>query len=146
MTSGSGNAAKLQYTVHDRAADGTWKPADGLQTVELAGAVGPRGVKLLPMDVNGDQRLDLLSIAGGAAKAGVQVLQVQDDGSLTAVSQASQLDPGITAPGRSFVRGSQLLAAQATLLADSPLTPAAGRWKTNSTPAKHPPSWRAWRL
>ena len=112
MTSGSGNAAKLQYTVHDRAADGTWKPADGSQTVELAGAVGPRGVKLLPMDVNGDQRLDLLSIAGGAAKAGVQVLQVQDDGSLTVVSQASQLDPGITAPGRSFVRGSQLLAAR----------------------------------
>ena len=112
LTQGSGNAAKLQYIIHDRAADGTWKPLDGSQPVELTGAVGPRGVKLLPLDINGDQRTELLSIAGGAAKSGVHVLEVQDNGSLTVASQTSQLDPGITAPGRAFARGGQLFAAR----------------------------------
>ncbi|MEY3175755.1 MAG: hypothetical protein RLZZ436_3669 [Planctomycetota bacterium] len=126
-TQGSGNSARLQYLIHDRAADGSWKPADGSQPVELVGAVGPRGVKLIPMDVDGDQRPELLSIAAGAAKTGVHVLQVQDNGSLSVASQASQLDPGITAPGRAFVRGGQLLAARDNFARR--LTFAAGGWK-----------------
>jgi hypothetical protein len=127
MTQGTGSAAKLQYIIHDRAADGSWKPTEGSQPVELTGAVGPKGVKLTALDINGDQRPELLSIANGAAKAGVQVLELQDNGSLIAASQTSQLDPGITAPGRAFVRGGQLYAARDNFARR--LTFGSGGWK-----------------
>ena len=112
MTQGSGNSAKLQYSVHERSADGQWQPSANSKPVELTAATGPRGVKLLPMDVDGDQQLDLLSIASGAAKAGFHVLRQQNDGSLALAEQKNQLDTGISAPGRAFVRGKLLFAAR----------------------------------
>ena len=112
MTQGSGNSAKLQYTLHERSADGQWLPSANSKPIELTAAVGPRGVKLLPMDVDGDQKLDLLSIASGSAKTGFHVLRQQEDGSLIVAEQKNQLDTGIASPGRAFVRGSQLFAAR----------------------------------
>lgn len=111
-TQGSGNSAKLQYTAYERSADGEWQPSANSKPIELTAAAGPRGVKLLPMDVDGDQKLDLLSIASGAAKAGFHVLRQQDDGSLMVAEQKNQLDTGIAAPGRAFVRSNLLFAAR----------------------------------
>ena len=129
MTQGSGNSVKVQYVVYERREGGEWLPAANWKPVELAGAAGPRGLKLVPMDVDGDGRMDLLSIAGGTAKAGVNVLRQQEDGSLAVAEQKSQLDPGITSPGRAFVRGGQLLAARENFARRLSFGP--GGWKVD---------------
>ncbi len=91
---------------------GEWKRADGDQKIELTGAVGSRGLKLVQMDVNKDGRMDLLSIPSGTAKAGIQVLLQQENGALELAKQTSQLDLGVAAAGRTFVSNDRLLVAR----------------------------------
>jgi len=112
LTQGSGATMKLEYQRFSRSDSGEWTRVEAQKKLELAGAVGSRGVRLIPMDVNADGRQDLLSIAAGAAKNGVQVLLQGEDGSLLLAEQKSQLDVGVTAPGRTSVRGNQLLVAR----------------------------------
>ncbi len=112
LSQGSGNSAKLEYQRHRRDADGRWARVAEDAKLEFAGAVGQRGVKLVQMDVNGDGRQDLLSIASGQAKAGFHVLLQGETGQLTAAVSSSQLEAGVAAAGRTFVTGSNLLVAR----------------------------------
>ncbi len=112
LSQGSGATQKLEYQHFGRAATGEWKRVEEQRQLELSGAIGSKGVRLVPMDVNADGRQDLLSIAAGAAKNGVQILMQSEDGSLSVAEQKSQLDVGVTAPGRTSVRGNQLLVAR----------------------------------
>ena len=112
LTQGSGASVKLEYQRFSRSVSGEWVRVEDQKKLELAGAIGSRGVRLIPMDVDADGRQDLLSIAAGAAKNGVQVLLQGEDGKLTLAEQKSQLDVGVTGPGRTSVKGSQLLVAR----------------------------------
>jgi hypothetical protein len=112
LSQGSGNSAKLEYRRHRRDADGRWAQVADDAKLEFTGAVGQRGVRLVQMDVNGDGRQDLLSIASGQAKSGFHVLLQGESGQLTAAISSSQLDAGVAAAGRIFVNGSNLLVAR----------------------------------
>lgn len=112
LSQGSGAAQKLEYQRFSRTAAGEWTRVEEQRKLELSGAIGSKGVRLVPMDVNADGRQDLLSIAAGAAKNGVQILLQSEDGSLSVAEQKSQLDVGVTGPGRTSVRGNQLLVAR----------------------------------
>ena len=112
MTQGTGNSMKLEFQRLVRTETGEWKRVDGDKKIELTGAVGGRGLKLVKMDVNRDGRMDLLSIPSGTAKAGIQVLLQQENGALELAKQTSQLDLGVTAAGRTFVTNERLLVAR----------------------------------
>lgn len=112
ITQGTGNSMKLEFQRLLRTDTGEWKRADSDKTIELTGAVGGRGLKLVKMDVNKDGRMDLLSIPNGTAKAGIQVLLQQENGALELAKQTSQLDLGVTAAGRTFVTNERLLVAR----------------------------------
>lgn len=112
VTSGTGNAMKLVFHRYARTDKGLWEQLPSDRKLEFAGAVGPRGVRLVSMDVNRDGRTDLLSVPSGTAKSGVQVLIHGEDGSLAAAGQKSQLDLGVSAAGRTFVANDQLLVAR----------------------------------
>lgn len=112
VTQGTGNAMKLEYQRYIQNDGGEWTRAEKDARLELTGAVGARGVKLVHMDANGDRRMDLLSVPSGTAKSGVQVLLQKDDGSFELAKQKSQLDLGVSAAGRTFVAGSRLLVAR----------------------------------
>ncbi len=111
VTVGTGNAMKLnfhRYVTNDK---GAWEQAAKSDKLEFTNAVGPRGSRLVQMDVNGDGRQDVLSISSGTAKAGFVVLTQEADGSLVAGQKMTQ-DIGISSAGRTFVAGDQLLIAR----------------------------------
>jgi hypothetical protein len=112
LSQGSGNSARLEYQRFRRDADGKWSRVAEDPKLELSGAVGQRGVRLVAMDVNADGRQDLLSIAAGQAKSGFHVLLQAENGSLSAAVSSSQLEAGVSSPGRVFVSGSGLLVAR----------------------------------
>lgn len=112
MTQGSGSSMKLGFQRLVRTETGGWEKPNGDKPIELAGAVGSRGVRLVGMDVNQDGRSDLLSVPSGTSKAGVQVLLQLDNGALELAKQQSQLDLGISTAGRTFVIGDRLLIAR----------------------------------
>lgn len=112
LTSGTGNSMKLLFQRFSKKDDGTWSQMSSDKKLEFTGAVGPRGIRLVSMDVDRDGRMDLLSVPSGTAKSGVQVLIHQEDGSLAAAGQKSQLDLGVSTAGRTFVANDQLLIAR----------------------------------
>ena len=112
LSQGSGNSARLEYQRFRRDADGKWSRVAEDPKLELSGAVGQRGVRLVAMDVNTDGRQDLLSIAAGQAKSGFHVLLQAENGSLSTAVSSSQLEAGVSSPGRVFVSGSGLLVAR----------------------------------
>lgn len=112
LSQGSGNSAKLEYQRHIRVDKGAWTRVAEDAKLEFSGAVGQRGVRLVPMDVNADGRMDLLSIASGQAKSGFHVLLQGESGALSAAVSGSQLEAGVTSAGRVFVSGSNLLVAR----------------------------------
>ena len=112
LTSGSGASAKLQFQRLIRSELGEWLAAKDDAKIELAGAVGSRGLRLVRMDVNSDGRTDLLSVPTGTSKAGVQVLLQKEDGSLEIAHEKSRLDLGVSAAGRTFVSNDRLLVAR----------------------------------
>ncbi len=112
VTQGTGNSMKLEYQRFIQNDGGEWIRSEKDTKLELTGAVGARGVKLVHMDVNSDGRIDLLSVPSGTAKSGVQVLLQSEDGSFELAKQKSQLDLGVSAAGRTFVAGSRLLVAR----------------------------------
>ena len=112
LTQGTGASMKLEFQRLVRTEAGEWIKAETDKKIELSGAVGARGVRFVRMDVNRDGRIDLLSVPGGTAKAGVQVLLQQEDGSLELAKQKSQLDLGVSAAGRTFVMNDRLLVAR----------------------------------
>jgi hypothetical protein len=112
QTQGTGNSMKLLFQRLVRTDAGVWEPVLPDSKLELTGAVGARGVRLVSMDVNGDQRTDLLTVPSGTSKSGVQVLLQQTDGSLALAEQKSQLDLGVSSSGRTFVSGNRLLVAR----------------------------------
>ncbi len=112
LTSGSGSSSKLQFQRLVRNDSGEWTAAKDDTNLELAGAVGSRGVRLVKMDVNSDGRTDLLSVPTGTSKTGVQVLLQKEDGSLEVAQEKSRLDLGVSSAGRTFVRNDRLLVAR----------------------------------
>lgn len=112
VTQGTGNSMKLEYLRYVRSENGEWTQAEADKKLELTGAVGARGVRLVQMDVNSDGRIDLLSVPSGTAKSGVQVLMQMENGSFEIAKQKSQLDLGVSAAGRTFVAGSRLFVAR----------------------------------
>jgi hypothetical protein len=112
LTVGTGNSMKLEFQRLTRAESGEWIRAESDKKIELTGAVGARGVRLVKMDVNQDGRTDVLSVPSGTAKSGVQVLLQMEDGSLEVAKQKSQLDLGVSAAGRTFVSKERLLVAR----------------------------------
>jgi hypothetical protein len=112
LTMGTGNSMKLEFQRLTRAESGEWVRAESDKKIELTGAVGARGVRLVKMDVNQDGRTDILSVPSGTSKAGVQVLLQMEDGSLEVAKQKSQLDLGVSASGRTFVSKDRLLVAR----------------------------------
>ncbi len=112
LTTGTGASSKLTFQRLVRNDAEEWLPANDGQKIELAGAVGSRGVRLVRMDANGDSRTDLLSIPTGTSKAGVQVLLQKDDGSLEVAQDKTRLDLGVSAAGRTFVQNDRLLVAR----------------------------------
>lgn len=112
LTAGTGNSMKLEFQRLTRAESGEWVRAESDKKIELTGAVGARGVRLVKMDVNQDGRTDVLSVPSGTAKSGVQVLLQLEDGSLEVAKQKSQLDLGVSAAGRTFVSKDRLLIAR----------------------------------
>ncbi len=112
VTQGTGNSTKLEFQRLTRSESGEWTPVTGDRKIELTGAVGARGLRLVSMDVNKDGRMDLLSVPSGTAKAGIQVLLQQENGSLDLIKQKSDLDLGVAAAGRTFVSGDRLLVAR----------------------------------
>jgi hypothetical protein len=112
MTQGTGSSTKLDFQRLVRSDSGAWSPAEGDRKIELTGAVGSRGLRLVRMDVNKDGRQDLLSVPSGTSKAGVQVLIQKEDGAFELASQKSQLDLGVSTAGRTFVMGDRLLVAR----------------------------------
>ncbi len=112
MTQGTGNSQKLGFQRFTRSETGEWVRIETDKKIELTGAVGTRGIRLVSMDVNKDGRMDLLSVPNGTSKAGVQVFLQQENGSMEIAKQTSQLDLGISAAGRTFVVGEQLLVAR----------------------------------
>jgi hypothetical protein len=112
LTVGTGNSMKLEFQRLTRAESGEWVRAENDKKIELTGAVGARGVRLVKMDVNQDGRMDVLSVPSGTAKSGVQVLLQLEDGSLEVAKQKSQLDLGVSAAGRTFVSKDRLLIAR----------------------------------
>ena len=103
---------KLAFQRLVRSDTGEWQPAKDDQKIELTGAVGSRGVRLVRMDVNSDGRTDLLSVPTGTSKAGVQVLLQKEDGSLEVAQEKSRLDLGVSSAGRTFVSNDRLLVAR----------------------------------
>ena len=112
VTQGTGNSMKLEFRRLIRSESGEWTPASGDSKIELTGAVGARGLRFVKMDVNKDGRMDLLSVPSGTAKAGIQVLVQQENGSLELMKQKSDLDLGVSAAGRTFVSQDRLLVAR----------------------------------
>ena len=112
MTVGTGNSMKLEFQRLVRNEAGEWARPASDKKIELAGAVGARGVRFVAMDVNKDGRMDVLSIPSGTAKAGVQVLLQKEDGALELAQQKNQLDLGASAAGRTFVSKDRLLVAR----------------------------------
>lgn len=112
LTIGSGSSTKLTFQRLVRSESGQWQPVKDDQKIELVGAVGSRGVKLVRMDVNSDGRTDILSVPTGTSKAGVQVLLQKEDGSLEVAQERSQLDLGVSSAGRTFVNNDRLLVAR----------------------------------
>jgi hypothetical protein len=112
LTSGTGSGMKLTFLRLVRSETGDWQQQENHPQIELAGAVGSRGVKLVRMDVNSDGRMDLLSVPTGTSKAGVQVLLQKADGSLEVAQEKSRLDLGVSSAGRTFVSNSRLLIAR----------------------------------
>lgn len=112
LTTGSGSSMKLSFQRLVRSETGEWQLAKDDHNIELAGAVGSRGVRFVRMDVNSDGRMDLLSVPTGTSKAGVQILLQKDDGSLEVVQEKSRLDLGVSSAGRTFVSGNRLLVAR----------------------------------
>lgn len=111
-TQGTGNSMKLLVQRLVRGEDGAWYPNGNDPKIELSGAVGPRGVRLVRIDVNGDGLEDVLSVPSGTSKSGVQVLLQSDTGAFGLAQQASSLDLGVSAAGRTFVSGNRLLVAR----------------------------------
>jgi hypothetical protein len=103
---------KLEFQRLTRAESGEWVRAESDKKIELTGAVGARGVRLVKMDVNQDGRMDVLSVPSGTSKNGVQVLLQLEDGTLEVAKQTSQLDLGVSAAGRTFVSKDRLLVAR----------------------------------
>ena len=112
LTVGTGNSMKLEFQRLTRAESGEWGRAESDKKIELTGAVGARGVRLVKMDVNQDGRTDVLSVPSGTSKTGVQVLLQLEDGTLEVAKQTSQLDLGVSAAGRTFVSKDRLLVAR----------------------------------
>jgi hypothetical protein len=112
LTVGTGNSMKLEFQRLTRAESGEWVRAESDKKIELTGAVGARGVRLVKMDVNQDGRMDVLSVPSGTSKNGVQVLLQLEDGTLEVAKQTSQLDLGVSAAGRTFVSKDRLLVAR----------------------------------
>ncbi len=112
ITQGSGRSGKLRFLRYDQLQDGTWSESDAVVGEELTGAIGQRGVRLLSMDVNGDGRADLLSIASGTATDGFHVLVSNAAGGFDLAAQKNELDAGVAGPGRVFVDGTRLLVAR----------------------------------
>ena len=110
LTVGTGNSMKLEFQRLTRAESGEWGRAESDKKIELTGAVGARGVRLVKMDVNQDGRTDVLSVPSGTSKTGV-LLQLED-GTLEVAKQTSQLDLGVSAAGRTFVSKDRLLVAR----------------------------------
>ncbi len=112
LTTGSGSGMKLAFLRLVQNSVGEWLPAKDDQKIELVGAVGSRGVRLVQMDVNRDGRTDLLSVPTGTSKAGVQVLLQKEDGALEVAQEKSRLDLGVSSAGRTFVNNDRLLVAR----------------------------------
>ena len=112
LTVGTGNSMKLEFQRLTRAESGEWVRAESDKKIELTGAVGARGVRMVKMDVNQDGRPDVLSVPSGTSKNGVQVLLQLEDGTLEVAKQTSQLDLGVSAAGRTFVSKDRLLVAR----------------------------------
>ncbi|HQX51006.1 MAG TPA: VCBS repeat-containing protein [Planctomycetaceae bacterium] len=112
LTSGSGSSTKLVFQRLLRSDAGEWLAAIDDEKIELIGAVGSRGVRLVKMDVNSDGRTDLLSVPTGTSKAGVQILLQKEDGSLEVAQEKSRLDLGVSSAGRTFVNKDRLLVAR----------------------------------
>ncbi len=112
VTQGSGRSGKLKFIRCVRDQSGKWVADEEGDESVLTGAVGQRGLRLVPMDVNGDDRMDLLSIASGSAVDGFHVLLQSEDGTFAVTAQNNQLDAGVTSAGRVFVSDRQLLVAR----------------------------------
>lgn len=112
LTTGSGSSTKMSVQRLVRNESGEWLPANDGPKIELLGAVGSRGIRLVRMDANGDGRTDLLSVPTGTSKTGVQVLLQKDDGTLEVAQDKSRLDLGVSAAGRTFVNKDRLLVAR----------------------------------
>ncbi|MGB0740585.1 MAG: FG-GAP repeat domain-containing protein [Planctomycetaceae bacterium] len=112
VTQGSGRSGKLKFIRCVRDQSGKWVADEEGDESVLTGAVGQRGLRLVPMDVNGDDRIDLLSIASGSAVDGFHVLLQSEDGTFAVTAQNNQLDAGVTSAGRVFVSDRQLLVAR----------------------------------
>ena len=112
VTQGSGRSGKLKFIRCVRDQGGKWVADEEGDESVLTGAVGQRGLRLVPMDVNGDDRIDLLSIASGSAVDGFHVLLQSEDGTFAVTAQNNQLDAGVTSAGRVFVSDRQLLVAR----------------------------------
>lgn len=110
LSRGTGKSNKLEFRRLVRAEDQTWTFQD--ERHEVNAALGTRGVDLVSMDLNADDRPDLLCVPNGTSEAGVQVLLQNADGSLQLVKAKSKLDLGISSAGSLFPHGSQLLLAR----------------------------------
>lgn len=110
-TRGSGRSARVFLRRLQQSDDGTWTPTDE-EPRELPAVLGSRGLDLVVMDVNGDQREDLLVVPNGSSSSGVEVLFQNEDGSLQSVTRSSDLDLGISSAAGMFPAGQRLLVAR----------------------------------
>jgi FG-GAP-like repeat len=111
-TRGSGRSAKaLLYRVRQDE-NNEWKPQDETP-IELPPVIGSRGLNIVAMNVDGDDRGDVLIVPNGSSStATVQVLIQSDDGGFTTAANQSNLDLGISSAAGMFANGQQLLVAR----------------------------------
>jgi len=90
-------------------ADGTTKETDRAAEFDSNRVSGNRGLELIAMDVNADNKEDLLIIPQGSGSDGVMTFLTGDDGLLSEKPHPNRLDLGKGAAGPVFVHGQQLL-------------------------------------
>jgi len=109
---GSGRSAKAFVHRLKRNDDNQWKLADD-KPLELPPVIGSRGLDFVPMDVNGDERGDLLVIPNGSSSDGQVVVLLQaEDGSLSPSPVEKNRDPGISSAAAVFANDQQLLVSR----------------------------------
>lgn len=106
---GSGSSAKVELQFLQVSKKATWEEASKQRSL-TAGAVGTRGVSLLPFDADGDDMMDLLVVPNGAGNKGVLVVKTKADKEST--SKPAPLNLGISSAGALFVDGADLLVAR----------------------------------